>query len=97
MLEKLDLNKKLDKAVYKEKKEALGIRLARLQRECREAGIPVNVADKKEECDFYFPGIARGGLLTAGICAGGKDHRLAKEAAAEVRQLFAEKYSSKEP
>ncbi|MCI5480046.1 MAG: phosphate--AMP phosphotransferase [Lachnospiraceae bacterium] len=41
MLEKLDLNKKLDKAVYKEKKEALGIRLARLQRECREAGIPV--------------------------------------------------------
>lgn len=64
---------------------------------CREAGIPVNVADKKEECDFYFPGIARGGLLTAGICAGGKDHRLAKEAAAEVRQLFAEKYSSKEP
>ncbi|MCI8274807.1 MAG: NAD(P)-dependent oxidoreductase [Lachnospiraceae bacterium] len=59
---------------------------------CRAAGIWVNVADKKEECDFYFPGIAREGILTAGICADGKSHGLAKEAAAEVRSLFAEKY-----
>ncbi|MCI8506361.1 MAG: bifunctional precorrin-2 dehydrogenase/sirohydrochlorin ferrochelatase [Lachnospiraceae bacterium] len=59
---------------------------------CREAGIPVNVADKKEECDFYFPGIARVGILTAGVCAEGKAHRLAKEAAAEINRLFSEKY-----
>ena len=48
---------------------------------CREAGVPVNAADKKEECDFYFPGIAREGSLIAGVCASGQDHRLAREAA----------------
>ncbi|MCI8465069.1 MAG: bifunctional precorrin-2 dehydrogenase/sirohydrochlorin ferrochelatase [Lachnospiraceae bacterium] len=57
---------------------------------CRSVGIPVNVADRKEECDFYFPGIARAGCLTAGVCAGGNAHRLAKEAAADIRGLFAE-------
>lgn len=60
---------------------------------CRKAGIFVNVADKKEECDFYFPGIAKEGILTAGVCAGGSSHRLAKEAAAEVQSLFTEKYA----
>ena len=61
---------------------------------CQEAGIPVNVADRKEECDFYFPGIARKGILTAGVCAEGKAHGLAKEAAAEIGRLFSEKYGS---
>ena len=59
---------------------------------CWEAGVLVNVADKKEECDFYFPGIAREGCLTAGVCAGGKDHKLAKSATEDIRILFAEKY-----
>ncbi|MCI8549826.1 MAG: bifunctional precorrin-2 dehydrogenase/sirohydrochlorin ferrochelatase [Lachnospiraceae bacterium] len=59
---------------------------------CQEAGVLVNVADQKEECDFYFPGIAREGILTAGVCAGGEDHKLAKSAAEEIRILFAEKY-----
>ncbi len=60
----------------------------------RAAGAFVNVADRKEECDFYFPGIAREGILTAGVCAGGEAHGLAKEAAAEIRRLFAEKYGA---
>ena len=59
---------------------------------CREAGIPVNVADKKEECDFYFPGLARCGSLTAGVCADGTDHKLAKAAAWEIRELLEEKF-----
>lgn len=44
---------------------------------CREKGIKVNVADKKEECDFYFPAVVRQGNLTVGITAGGLDHSLA--------------------
>lgn len=44
---------------------------------CRERGITVNVADRKEECDFYFPGIVAKGDLTVGITAGGKNHSLA--------------------
>lgn len=62
---------------------------------CKEAGILVNVADKKEECSFYFPGLAREGSLTAGVCANGKDHRLAKQAAKEIRMLFKERYGKK--
>ena len=61
---------------------------------CRDAGIFVNVADKKEECSFYFPGLARKGSLTAGVCAGGKDHRLARQAAEEIRRLFEEHYGN---
>lgn len=43
---------------------------------CKEHGITVNVADRKEECDFYFPAIVQHGDLIAGITAGGKDHGL---------------------
>ena len=53
------------------------------------AGVPVNVADRREECDFYFPALARSGPLVAGITASGQDHALAKEAAGAVRSLFA--------
>ena len=35
--------------------------------ECRRRGIPVNVSHKKELCDFYFPGTAVCGDLTAGV------------------------------
>ena len=60
-----------------------------VREECKSLGIPVNLADDKEKCDFYFPGIASGGGVTAGITAEGKDHRLAKEVTAEVRSLLA--------
>ena len=63
---------------------------------CRSAGVFVNVADRKEECDFYFPGIAREGILTAGVCADGKSHGLAKAAAEEIRRLFVEKFRDPE-
>lgn len=58
--------------------------------DAKASGIPVNVCDKKEECSFYFPGIAKRGELVAGITAGGGDHGLAKRASSEVRKLFAE-------
>lgn len=44
MLEKLDLTKRLDKAEYKKKMEKLEPKLGKLQRECRELGIPVMIA-----------------------------------------------------
>lgn len=44
MLEKLDLTKKLSKTKYKERMLTLEPQLAKLQRECRELGIPVMVA-----------------------------------------------------
>lgn len=44
MLEKLDLTKTLSKEEYKKKMEKLEPKLGRLQRECREYGIPVMIA-----------------------------------------------------
>lgn len=44
MLEKLDLTKTLEKADYKEKMEVLMPELGKLQRECKELGIPVMIA-----------------------------------------------------
>ncbi len=44
MLEKLDLTKSLGKAEYKEKMAELEPKLGKLQRECRELGIPVMIA-----------------------------------------------------
>ena len=44
MLEKLDLTKSLGKTEYKEKIAKLETRLGKLQRECRELGIPVMIA-----------------------------------------------------
>lgn len=44
MLEKLDLTKRLGKAEYKKKMKKLEPKLGRLQRECRELGIPVMIA-----------------------------------------------------
>ena len=56
--------------------------------ECKTAGIPVNAAHQKEKSDFYFPGILLKGKLTAGIIAGGRDHKLAKEAVIAIRRVL---------
>lgn len=53
---------------------------------CKQRGILVNVADSKEECDFYFPGVVLKEQLIVGITAGGQDHALAKKAGTIIRQ-----------
>ena len=44
MLEKLDLTKTLEKEAYKEKMQKLMPRLGKLQRECKDLGIPIMIA-----------------------------------------------------
>jgi len=56
--------------------------------ECKTVGIPVNAAHQKEKSDFYFPGILLKGKLTAGIIAGGRDHKLAKEAVIALSRVL---------
>lgn len=58
--------------------------------ECRRLGIPVNRADRREDCDFYFPGIARKGPVVAGITAAGENHALARRAGDAVRRALEE-------
>lgn len=46
---------------------------------CRGPGILVNVADDKDKCDFFFPGIIRQDDVVIGISSGGKAPGLVKK------------------
>lgn len=41
-------------------------------KDCREAGIPVNVVDNPTLCDFIFPATLRRGILTVSVSSDGK-------------------------
>ncbi len=56
--------------------------------DCREKKIPVNNASDRDQCDFYFPGIAKDGDTVVGITSGGGDHRLAAKISAKIRELL---------
>ena len=43
MLEQIDLTRKMDKEEYRRKMDEMTPHLARLQRECKELGIPVMI------------------------------------------------------
>lgn len=59
-------------------------------RACKARGIPVNRADDRSRCDFYFPGVAEGSGVTVGVTAGGKNHRLAREVTEQLKKWLAE-------
>jgi glutamyl-tRNA reductase len=56
--------------------------------EARRRGIPVSVADAPEECTFFFPALAQGGGVVAGVAGRGDDHRRTARAAAAVRRAL---------
>ena len=45
---------------------------------CHNLGIPVNVADCREECTFYFPAYCKEGDTVLGISTSGRSPSLAK-------------------
>lgn len=59
-------------------------------KEARAAGILFNRADKKEDCDFYFPGLVQTDQLVVGITGTGGNHRLVKQATEQLTQLWKE-------
>lgn len=61
---------------------------AEVVRGCREKKIPVNNASDRDQCDFYFPGIAKDGDTVVGITSGGGNHRLAAKISEAVRGLL---------
>lgn len=57
--------------------------------EARALGIPVSVADCREECSFFFPAVCEGGGVTAGLVSrGGRDHARTARAARAVRKTL---------
>ena len=61
----------------------------RVGEEARALGIPVSVADRREECSFFFPAVCQGGGVTAGLVSlGGGDHARTARAARAVRRTL---------
>lgn len=58
--------------------------------DCHEKKIPVNHASDRDQCDFYFPGIAKDGETVVGITSGGTSHRLAAELSGAIRTFLKE-------
>lgn len=61
-------------------------------KEGKEAGAFVSVADAREECSFFFPGVAldKEKKTVVGITASGENHKLAKELTKACRKLLRE-------
>ena len=51
---------------------------------CHARGILVNIASRKEACDFYFPSVIRRDPVVIGINASGLDHGLVKRTREEL-------------
>lgn len=58
--------------------------------EAKRLGIPVNVADAPEECDFIVPARVRSGALQIAISTGGRSPRLAAELRRRIEALLAD-------
>jgi siroheme synthase-like protein len=57
--------------------------------EAKRRGIPVNVADCPEECDFLVPARVRSGDLQIAISTGGRSPRLAAELRRKLESVLA--------
>lgn len=58
--------------------------------EAMRLGIPVSVADSREECTFYFPAICVGEHVAAGLVSRGGEHAETARAARAVRRAWEE-------
>ena len=52
------------------------------------AGIPVNVADCQEECDFFFPSMISEGSVSASVCSAGASPSLTHRLSERLRRVW---------
>ena len=64
-----------------------GVNLA-VGQEARALGIPVSVADRREECTFFFPALCTGAGLVAGVVSTGADHKKTARGARAIREVL---------
>lgn len=55
--------------------------------DCKSLKIPVNNASRKEDCDFYFPGLIKEKEVVIGVTSGGSDHKLVAALSKKIREL----------
>lgn len=57
-----------------------------IYQECKERGIPVNIASDQSLCDFYIPALVEQGEIVIGISSGGRNHGLVRKVASRLRE-----------
>lgn len=63
----------------------------RVFEDARAHNVLVNVADRRDQCDFFFPALFSDGEIVGGIISkNGGDHGLAKQRAADIRKYLTE-------
>lgn len=55
---------------------------------CKCLGIPVNVCNDKDKCDFYFPGLVTQNSLVVGVSSRGKEKKRAKAVIEELQEIL---------
>ena len=61
-----------------------------IAQDCRAAGIPVNVVDDIEYCDFIFPSIVKRGKLTVAISTSGSSPLYARMLRQQLEEMLPE-------
>ena len=57
---------------------------------CKGLGIPVNVCQDRDRCDFYFPGLAMQDNLVVGVSTSGQEKKRQKGIAGRLQQFLDE-------
>lgn len=65
---------------------------ARISRDARVKGIPVNIVDDPQKCDFILPSIVQRGDLAITIGTGGKSPALARHLREELEKQYGKEY-----
>lgn len=60
----------------------------RISQACREAGIPVNAVDQKEDCSFIFPAYLKEGEVVAAFSSGGQSPVIAQYLKEQMRPVL---------
>ena len=60
----------------------------RISQACREAGIPVNAVDQKEDCSFIFPAYLKEGEVVAAFSSGGQSPVVAQYLKEQMRPVM---------
>ena len=55
---------------------------------CKNRGIPVNTADDKTRCDFYFPSVVMNEDIVIGLNSGGEDPARTKAVREQIEEIL---------
>ena len=54
----------------------------------KKCGVLANIADKKEECDFYFPAVVTDDTVVVGLTSEGRSHSSVKDVSNKIRMVL---------